>query len=159
MPELTIKGLSLTRPWPFAFLNGPLEHQKRVENRTWQPPSDLIGHFIALHAAKSWDEDDRRYIARCCGMPVPDKAGSPHSEIFAICKLTGFVTEQSDPRLPVEQWKWFSGPYGWLLDEVVPLIHPVRCSGEQGLWGFERRQDILRLLRKSYRESIGRSEV
>ena len=74
-----IRGLSLTRPWPFAFVNGPEPLQKRVENRSWKPPQFIIGNYLALHAAKSWAEDGREFIADVLGMDVPDNSNSPHS--------------------------------------------------------------------------------
>ncbi len=74
-----IRGLSLTRPWPWAFVNGPRELQKRVENRSKKPPAALVGHYVALHAAQSWDEGDREFISRVMGLPVPPKAEHPHS--------------------------------------------------------------------------------
>jgi hypothetical protein len=156
MEGLEIRGLSLTRPWPFAFVAQPKLHgvaPKRIENRTWLPPRKLIGHFIALHAAKSWDEDDREFIAETTGLYVPSKAESPHSEIFAVCMLGGFVRHDTDYRLQPEQRKWFFGPYGWLIADFVRLRNPVPCTGAQGLWSFRDKFDVLAQLRKSYAES------
>jgi hypothetical protein len=35
--------------------------------------------------------------------------------------------------ISVGQAPWFSGPFGWLLTDVV-AIEPVPCLGAQGLW-------------------------
>jgi hypothetical protein len=43
-----------------------------------------------------------------------------------FARMTGVVTESADP--------WFTGPYGWTLDDVVALPAPVPCRGAQGLW-------------------------
>lgn len=156
MEGLVIRGLSLTRPWPFAFIAQPRLHgiaPKLIENRSWSPPRKLIGHFIALHAAKSWSEDDRAFIAELTGLDVPSKAESPDSEIFAVCMLGGFIEHDQDFRLRPEQRQWFFGPYGWLLTEFVRLRNPVPCSGAQGLWGFDQKPEVLTRLREAYAES------
>jgi hypothetical protein len=155
MEGLQIRGLSLTRPWPFAFVNGPVQYQKRIENRSWKPPKSLIGHFMALHAAKSWSEDDREFISETMRLDVPGKADSSHSEIFAVCMLGGWIEHDQDFRLEREQRRWFFGPYGWLIAEFVPLVTPVRCSGAQGLWTFSDKPDELKALRESYKETLG----
>jgi hypothetical protein len=148
---MIIRGLSLTRPWPFAFDNGP--HPKRVENRSWKPHGYIVGHYLALHAAKSWDEDDRELIAVTTGLEVPSDADSPHSQIFAVCRITGYVTDESDARLSDTQYPWFFGPYGWLLDDYVSLAEPVACRGGQGLWKLDERPGVLERVREVYARS------
>jgi len=32
--------------------------------------------------------------------------------------------------------KWYMGPVGWVLDDVVALSKPVPCKGFQGLWNL-----------------------
>ncbi len=34
--------------------------------------------------------------------------------------------------------RWWTGPYGWLLDEVV-AIEPIACVGARGLWPVPER--------------------
>lgn len=51
-----MKALTLWRPWPYAIFHLPPHVAKRVENRSWKPPVTLIGHRIAIHAGKTWDE-------------------------------------------------------------------------------------------------------
>jgi hypothetical protein len=128
-------------------------HQKRIENRGWKPPAFIVGHYIALHAAQSWDEADREWIVRATGLEVPGKKDSPHSEIFAVCRCVGFAESADDERIIPEQRKWFIGPYGWLLRDFVALVEPVRCIGGRGLWSFDSRPTELAALRLSYRRS------
>ena len=156
MEGIEIRGLSLTRPWPFAFVAPPKLHgvaTKRIENRSWAPPKKLIGHMLALHAAQSWNEGDREFIAETTGLYVPNKRESPHSEIFAVCMLGGFIRHDRDPRLEDGQRKWFFGPYGWLCVEFVRLKTPVPCKGAQGLWTFDSRRNELAALREAYAEA------
>jgi hypothetical protein len=129
-----MKALSLTRPWPFAFLNGPEDERKRVENRSWRPPDYAYNRYFCLHAAQSWDEDDRELIMDMTGLPVPGKAQTPHSQIFAVCRLLGYVTTADDAKLQPKQRRWFFGPVGWLVDDVRALPEPVHCKGALSLW-------------------------
>lgn len=148
-----VRGLSLTRPWPWAFVNGPFP--KRVENRTWRPAASLIStHYIALHAAQSWDEHDRDVIELITGIVVPPKDQHLHSAIFAVCRITDVVEEDGTATLEPSQERWFFGPFGWIVGDFVKLIAPVACKGAQGLWGFENKQTELAELRRVYAASL-----
>lgn len=153
---MKIRGLSLARPWPFAFTDGPIERRKRVENRSWMPSRGMMGHFIALHAAKSYDEADREFITRTLGVEAPSKSDSRHSEIFAICRVVAVVSSEKDPRLDSfgaeSQRRWFFGPWGWLLADFCALNRPVACGGSQGLWTIP--ENVLTEVRRVYRDSL-----
>ena len=152
-----VRGLSLTRPWPWAFVNGPVP--KRIENRSWPPPRSIMGsHWIALHAAKSWDEDDREFIEDITGIAVPPRDHHPHSVIFAVCRVPVYVhsnqTAFTDNVLEGRQRRWFFGPYGWVIRDFVALVQLVACKGAQGLWGFDNKQAELAELRRVYRLTL-----
>lgn len=154
--DLTIRGLSLTRPWPYAFVLPPNPRgvaPKRVENRSKRPPRGHVGHWLALHAAQSWDEGDREFIATTTGLYVPSKSESPHGQIFAVCKLMSSV--ESAERLLPDQRAWFFGPHGWVIDYFVELKTPVECKGALGLWGFDSRPGAWKQLRESFEEAAG----
>lgn len=147
---MIIKGLSLTRPWPFAILH----LGKRVENRSWKPPKWILGNYVALHAAQSWSNDDLDFIQQIGhlrGVEVPSKSWHSHSVIVGVAKVDSFVEEGDlfDPAaLPEDQEKWFFGPYGWLLTNVVEFENPVPCTGALGLW--EVKPEILKKVRSEY---------
>lgn len=154
-----IRGLSLTRPWPFAFVaESPRVESKRIENRSWPPPLFMVECYLALHAAQSFSEDDREFIADVTGLYVPGRHESPHSEIFAVCRVEGYVESAGDEYLPAGQRKWFFGPYGWVLTDFVKLAEPVRCKGGQKLWTLESK-GVLEAVRESYRTSAVRTEI
>lgn len=158
--QMTIRGLSLTRPWPYAFLLPPSPRgvpPKRAENRSWPPPRWLVGQHLALHAAQSWSEEDREWIAETTGLYVPSKSESPHGQIFAVCRLACCVESADDARLLArDQRAWFFGPYGWLVDEFVKLKTPVECKGGQRLWKLDGKPGAWKQLRESYAEATGR---
>jgi hypothetical protein len=147
MHGLEIRGLTLTRPWPFAISEGG----KRIENRDWAPPKSLIGHYLALHSGKGWSEEDREWIANLTGLYVPNREESPYSVIFAVCMLGGYIITDRDHRFKEGQRKWFFGPYGWLLEDMVLLKTPVPCRGMQKLWMIP--PEVLEQLREEYKKS------
>jgi hypothetical protein len=146
----TIRGLSLTRPCPFAFTNGPIDKQKRIENRKWSPPAKIVGRFLALHASQTWSDKYFRWIGETMGLSIPSKSESPESIIFAVCRLVGYTTTIEDPRILSEQRQWFLGPYAWLLDSLTVLSKPVECVGGQRLWRLDSRPGVLDNLRDAY---------
>jgi hypothetical protein len=105
-----------------------------------------------LHSAQSWSEDDREFISEVLGMEVPAKKETPHSEIFAVCRLKAYVTDEA--QLPPLQQVWFFGPYGWLLSDLVRLPEPVPCIGALSLWKLEDRPGVLEAVRDGYRRAV-----
>lgn len=124
-------ALTLHRPWPWAICYA----NKRVENRTWKPPAKVIGQWVAIHAGATFDGTAAAYICseidRACGINSRDHA----TGIVALAKVTGFV--ESIDALPSEQRRWWIGPVGWVLSEVIVLETPVVVAGKQGLWKVE----------------------
>jgi hypothetical protein len=127
-----VKALTIKQPWADAicFLG------KRVENRSWRPPAELVGQRIAIHAAKAFDTrgHDRFYATDLVGptgvvsfaqwlmMSNPRVRGA----IVATAVLVRVVEQGDSP--------WFSGPVGWVLDELRVLLEPLECRGAQRLW-------------------------
>lgn len=127
-----MRALSLSRPWPFAFVNGPPELQKRLENRSWAPPRHMIGRRIALHAANSWEAGAKEFIEDILRVTVPGKDECPKGQIFAVCSLAGHIT--SIQAAAANQKGWFMGPIAWVLEDLIALPHPIPCAGALGLW-------------------------
>lgn len=130
MPE--IRGLSLSRPWPMAFLQGPVQKRKRVENRSWPPPRWMFGQYLALHVAQSWDGSGVDDILDILGVEVPRKKDYPSGLIVAVCQLTGCMKD--DEWLDPVHRPWFCGPFGWVVSNVVELQTPILHKGALGLW-------------------------
>jgi hypothetical protein len=134
--SMTMKALSLSRPWLWAIL----EAGKRVENRDWQPPKAIIGKYIALHAAKSFDHQAFFTIERALEFNgvLFDLPKNPKqhldSHIVGVARVTGFVEDSNRHTLPRDQRPWYMGKYGWLLEDVTKLETPIPCSGALSLW-------------------------
>lgn len=132
-----MKVLSLSNPWLWAIdtLEGP--GAKRIENRSWKPPADVIGKRIALHAAHSWDDDGIAYFIRL-GIEHPQRR-----ELYAKGKITSVATVErvidiahDDVALwdlPDLQRRWAFGPYAWVLVDVRRLPNPIPHRGAQGM--------------------------
>lgn len=127
-----IRGLTLWRPWPWAFTHA----DKRVENRTWATPRWLLGKYLALHAGKKWDQPsvdqmlagEFGHAARAIS-PLP--ADHPHSVIVAVVQVTGCY--EPGPGLGTRD-PWAFGPFCWITPYVRTLPEPVPCKGARGLW-------------------------
>lgn len=148
------RGLTLTRPWPYAFTNGPGEYRKRIENRSWAVPMFLRGIPIALHAGKGWGDLDYYKLSEIMTPHVvPYKLSHPHSVIFAVCSIRTCV-HPDDQRVKPEQKRWAFGPSCWIIDNFVELVEPVPCKGAQGLWTFDKRKFELEELKRVYALSV-----
>lgn len=146
-----IRGLTLWRPWPNAFLlqerswSTQTIRPKRVENRDWypqwacQPMSGGVadakpGIYFALHAGHRADLQALDEIRRW-GWPEL-RVGEP-SLIVAVCRFVRVLDLDQlgeDHPLVARHLPWVAGRYLWEVDQVVVLPDPVSCSGAQGLW-------------------------
>lgn len=145
-------ALTLHQPWAWAVAHGG----KRVENRTWHPPRSLLGHHLAIHAAapprRKADRETMMELVRQLGAPLPGQ-GLTFSAVVAVVKVTGSV--ESPARLEPDQRKWFIGPLGWTLDDVVALGCPVEAKGAQRLWRLD--EALTGHVRLQWREAKGQA--
>lgn len=157
---MTIYAITLRHPWSFAIAR----LGKDIENRTWKPPRHLIGQTIAIHGgavpkglAGLESDHDGRFIAqnivtleyyRALPKTMRDwlyQHGRSLSSwtvpgIVATALLAEVVTESDSP--------WFSGPFGFVLTDVMPLENPIPHRGALGFWEVERPVEVL--LRDAY---------
>jgi len=120
-----VKALTIYQPYASLICPGP----KRIENRTWTPPKDLIGKRIAIHAGKVMDHMSVAAHMDTLIRLFGKQFGSdqlPRGAIVGSAIVWGFVTRSTD--------EWFHGPIGWSLSDVRTLSEPVPCRGAQGLW-------------------------
>lgn len=133
-PVRELVGLTLHRPWPWAFFAPeiPASERKNIENRTWPPPLRLVreGAWLALHAGKAWDERGDEFL-RGLGLRPPSPEDHPSGVILGVARVVGVV--MVEPGRPVPG-RWCFGPFGWQLAGVRALATPVPCRGMQGLW-------------------------
>lgn len=139
-----MKALTLHRPWTEAILVGG----KTVENRKWPLPLPMIGHPIALHGGKTYDESGAAWM-RDAGLFVPPKdADSPLGVVGVAWFGEAF---QITP--PQEHLDWFFGPWCWPVLKVWKLPEPIACRGAQGLWNLTDRVST-ELAHQSHRAGV-----
>ena len=146
-------ALTLRHPWAVAIR----DWGKRVENRTWKPPRSLIGQWLAIHggvvpkgAARGEAHHDLcDLIARGLAPPAIRLADAIVPGIVCVVRLDRVV--QPGDGDPIVSSRWFTGPYGWVLSDVVPMPEPIPCSGKQGLWPLP--EDVLEKVRDGFRRA------
>lgn len=125
-----MKALTLWQPWSWAVAYAG----KRIENRDWRPPADIIGQRIAIHAGKTLDQGalgKLRWALRESGLAIPSDEAFARGAIEAVAVVAGWIAKAPKSE---EQARWFTGPCGWVLTNVVPLAAPVPCPGARKLW-------------------------
>lgn len=137
-----MKALTILQPWADCICY----HGKRVENRTWPPPTLLVGERIAIHAGKRFLGEDVVLATRLAHQASstillvadPMRLGA----VVATAVLAGFITRDRPPssyenRMGMDserRSRWFFGPFGWVLRDVKVLEEPVPCRGRQRVW-------------------------
>lgn len=119
-----MKAVTIRQPFAWAIAAG----FKDVENRSWAPRVEL-GELIAIHAAVAapdWDDVERvqKLIRRRATVPEQYDCGA----VVAVARVAEVVTSSHSA--------WFSGPIGWVLQDVSPLEEPIECKGQLGLWNL-----------------------
>ena len=117
---MKLRGLTLWQPMAWAVKAG----HKDIENRTW-PPRGGVTH-LAIHAGAKYHKPHADQIREILGLDVPTRSEAIQGAIIAVAKVVGCVEESTS--------RWFSGPFGWVLDEVQPLKRVIRRGGMLGLW-------------------------
>ena len=113
-----MKALTICQPYAHLIVIG----DKIIENRKW---ATSYRGPLAIHAGKSrqWLEDG-------------DEQEWPHmvfGAVVAIADLRGCARLEDLP-LEYRDHAHASGPWCWILRNVLPLKKPIPMRGAQGLW-------------------------
>lgn len=130
-----MKALTLWQPWAAVVASG----LKRIENRPWEPPPTLYNERFAIHAGKKYDKPSAELLAKLTRPSDPAVPDMVHGAVIATARLTGIVMSADAARRIAgrDQERWFFGPVGWVLDDIVQLERPVECRGFQKLWNLK----------------------
>jgi hypothetical protein len=144
-------ALTVHQPWAWALAGG----WKPCENRDWPPPPSVLGHYLAIHAGRQYDEAAARELVEHAELlrlpgPPPGAAHIALGAIVAVGRVAGAVlVDEVEGHLAVQKVlgevpreraaelarsPWASGPWLWVLDSVVQLAEPVPCRGLQKVW-------------------------
>lgn len=123
-----MKALSIHQPWCWFILCG-FPFWKNIENRDWYPPKEMIGANFQIHASKAMTASEFKeacaFGAEAGATMFPDPDRLKRGGIVGIVKLARVVRVSSSP--------WFTGKYGWVLEEPYPLPF-MPCPGERGFF-------------------------
>ena len=154
-----MRALTLFQPWGWAVVAG----HKLVENRPWPPPRNMIGVPFAVHAGKRYDWNGEVAIAAAgVTMADGDPAFDARGAVIGIATVERVVRTNATPgfdeahpgTLTDDQRRWYFGPYGWVLRDVVRLADPVPCRGFQMYWTLPA--DVEAQVRRQMEGSHGR---
>ena len=143
-------ALTLLRPWPWSILYAG----KLIENRTWGPRDELVGERFALHAGKSYDDEEasdfirRTVAANGIGLELPPPDEHVASAIVGVATIDRVIrTPIEGLLLPEDQRRWYMGNVGIVLRDVRALPSPIlNVRGAQGFWKLAA-SDHMRILR------------
>lgn len=129
-----MRALSVLQPWAWAIAKG----HKPIENRDWPVPRAHVGARIAIHASKKpvgkEDREDFEDMLVHFDICPPEWSTLPYGAVVAVATVKGYVDAAGAKTLPRDELRWFNGPFGWLLADVVELAAPVLARGSLGLW-------------------------
>lgn len=130
-----MKALTITQPWASAIVLG----LKTIETRSWT--TSYRGE-IAIHAAKGYPAYAREFaedeLVEGRGLANP-----PLGAVIAVARLAAVKRAEdllaewgTDPRWTLEKMYGHYAPkcYGWVLEDVRPLVEPIACKGALGVW-------------------------
>jgi hypothetical protein len=112
-----MKVLSIRQPWAHLIVNGV----KRIENRTW---TTTYRGPLLIHAGARWADTPIADIERLFDLTIP--AELPRGAIVGAADLVDVVTSSRD--------RFFSGPYGFVLENAQASPEPCPMKGRLGLF-------------------------
>jgi hypothetical protein len=138
-----LRAITLHQPWAWAVL----VLSKRVENRTWKPSRRQLVPMdpLVIHAGMTVDrkglswlkmaQAERRLPEADWDVHIPsaddfyrENMGrlTDRGAVVGVVSYRGVIQSSRDP--------YFVGPFGWLLEDRIPLCSTVPARGAQGLW-------------------------
>lgn len=122
-------ALTVWQPWATLIIH----HGKTIENRTWPPPTRVVGQRLAIHAGKQIDRAALAEAARV-GVKLPDPL--PTGALLGTVRLAGAhrATECGCADRCAAWGESGPGVVHWVLADPRRLAWPVSCRGGRRLW-------------------------
>lgn len=141
--------LSLLQPWASLIILGA----KRVETRSWPPPTKAIGELLAIHASARFPREMRECFEVEPFRSVLGAAGYrcwqelPLGAVLGVTRLTDAAqTEDLAPRLSAQELAFGDyGPnrWGWEVELLRRFEQPFPAKGSLGIWSWEAPAEVL----------------
>ena len=116
-----MRALTIRQPWASLIASGA----KRLENRSWSPPADMIGQRIAIHAGQGWDGKRAQELVGC----DLRREDCPAGLVVCTAVIDSVVDHSEDP--------YWIGPLAWVLRDVEQATSPP-TRGKLGLWRMDQ---------------------
>ena len=158
MKKAPLHALTVNQPWAFWIVRpdllGPERRRaygrglmKGVVEVELSSARQLAGHYLVIHAGKSFDYVPSRWL-RERGIKVehPPSEHVIHSAIIGVAYVVAVVTASAE--LPPKQRPWFTGN-GLLLESIVPIPPLAYRSEDSALW--ELPANLLEQIRERFR--------
>lgn len=138
-----ILGITLHRPWCWAFFHGGPRLWKDVENRGASFPDVPAGTLLAIHSGTKWDRDAEDEIGRMLATPgrliMPKRAEWPGGRIVGVVRVLELTRLEWDTDAGqgrrASRWRAPSEVGIWLDERRHLLPTPVPCAqGWFGVW-------------------------
>lgn len=158
MKKAPIHGFTVNQPWAFWIVRpdllGPERRRaysqglmKGVVEVELPSARQLAGHYLAIHAGKSFEYVPSRWLReRGIKVEYPPSEHVIHSAIIAVAYVAAFVTASVE--LPRGQRRWLTGD-GLLLESIVPISPLAYRSEDSALW--ELPVNLLGQIRERFR--------
>lgn len=128
-------ALTIRQPWAYCITHGT----KRVENRSWKPPSKIIGERIAIHTSQKLDKASLSAASDPTGYDLSPLVNSMLcGYVVGTAVVVGYLTRLNNKvrvfdvgsahpacadRDNLMRWH-IQGQYGWILHDVHALDKP-----------------------------------
>lgn len=135
LPENVYPVVSLWQPWATWIMRG----WKKIETRTHNRFASLLNKTILIHAGLTTDESaltvNNPYLTVKQIVESPEEVVNGFilgfAYVYDYSKLT--AANSQDALIDCES----TVRYGLFLKDITPLEHPIRESGEQGIWYYD----------------------
>lgn len=132
-PAPRVLGITLHRPWSWAFFHGGPGHWKDVENRKANFPAVPVGTWLAIHNGAKWDAAAESTIRlRLPSTRALTHADCPQGFVVGLVRVRDIIR---GGRCLYSRWCLGWGTSIWLEDERLQLQQPIPCApGWFGVW-------------------------
>lgn len=117
-PE-TFPCLSVRQPWADLIVDGV----KDVENRRW---ATAFRGAVLIHAAKTVETGDVARVRRDLGLAPGEEYCPVTGAILGMTRIVACVSRHPS--------RFFSGPYGFVLEGSVRFENPIPYRGRLGIF-------------------------
>ncbi|NOJ96667.1 hypothetical protein HMI51_27485 [Corallococcus coralloides] len=151
--RVPIYGVTAPQPWAWAVQvrNAPVLNLHRA------PPADVLGAYVAVCAAGEYVADLKEWMASWHGPGV----SAPPADELPTCAVVAVARVAAVSLWPDGEWqsRWYVGPAGLWLEDVVALPEPVACEPGPADVLWEVPAQVLARVRLAFGSLVGEDKA